>query len=66
MNMLIVDDPAAGGKSLNQARECWMAGVDPAECARTHYEFARAFESVPHDAGQLFPEWREKPVVKAA
>lgn len=30
------------------------------------YEFARAFESFPHDADQLFPGWRDKLGVQAA
>ena len=61
-----IDGPAAGGRSLNQAYECWKEGADPVEYAKTHHEFARAFESFPHDADQLFPGWREKLGVKAA
>ncbi|HET7832611.1 MAG TPA: ribulose-bisphosphate carboxylase [Gallionella sp.] len=55
-----IDSPAAGAKSLRQAYECWKAGADPIEWAKTHKEFARAFESFPKDADKLFPGWREK------
>ncbi len=30
------------------------------EFAKDHHEFARAFESFPHDADKLFPNWRER------
>ncbi|MEJ2610161.1 MAG: ribulose-bisphosphate carboxylase [Candidatus Thiodiazotropha sp.] len=55
-----IDSPAAGAISLRQAYECWKAGADPIEYAKEHKEFARAFESFPHDADTLFPGWREK------
>ena len=55
-----IDSPAAGALSLRQAYECWKAGADPIEWAREHKEFARAFESFPHDADQIFPGWRDK------
>ena len=55
-----IDSPAAGAKSLRQAFECWKAGADPIEFAKDHNEFARAFESFPGDADQLFPGWRDK------
>jgi ribulose-bisphosphate carboxylase large chain len=61
-----IDSPAAGAISLRQAYECWLAGADPIEWAKEHKEFARAFESFPGDADQLFPGWREKLGVKAA
>ncbi len=61
-----IDSPAAGAISLRQAYECWKAGADPVEYAKEHHEFARAFESFPHDADQLFPSWRDKLGVKAA
>jgi ribulose-bisphosphate carboxylase large chain len=54
-----VDGPAAGGRSLRQAHQCWEAGADPVDWAKDHHEFARAFESFPHDADQLFPGWRQ-------
>ena len=60
-----IDSPAAGAISLRQAYECWKAGADPIEYAKEHHEFARAFESFPHDADQLFPSWRDKLGVKA-
>jgi len=55
-----VDGAAAGAISLRQAYECWKAGADPIEWAKEHHEFARAFESFPHDADKLYPGWREK------
>ena len=55
-----LDSPAAGARSLRQAYACWKAGADPIEWAREHREFARAFESFPHDADMLFPGWRGK------
>jgi ribulose-bisphosphate carboxylase large chain len=53
-----VDGPAAGATSLRQAEQCWREGADPLEFARDHREFARAFESFPADADNLFPNWR--------
>ena len=55
-----LDSPAAGATSLRQAYECWKAGADPVEWARTHREFARAFESFPGDADALYPGWRAR------
>ncbi|MBK1648222.1 ribulose-bisphosphate carboxylase [Rhabdochromatium marinum] len=55
-----IDSPAAGALSLRQAYECWKAGADPIEWAKEHQEFARAFESFPHDADALYPGWRDK------
>ncbi|MEJ2453811.1 MAG: ribulose-bisphosphate carboxylase [Candidatus Thiodiazotropha sp.] len=55
-----IDSPAAGAISLRQAYDCWKSGADPIEYAKEHKEFARAFESFPHDADALFPGWREK------
>jgi ribulose-bisphosphate carboxylase large chain len=54
-----VDGAAAGARSLRQAHECWAAGADPIEWAKTHREFARAFESFPKDADAIFPGWRD-------
>ena len=53
-----VDGPAAGATSLRQAEQCWRAGADPIRFAQDHLEFARAFESFPGDADQLYPGWR--------
>ncbi len=53
-----LDGPAAGALSMRQAENCWREGVDPLEYAKTHKELARAFESFPHDADQLYPGWR--------
>jgi len=56
-----IDSPAAGGKSLNQAYDCWKDGADPIEYAKTHGEFARAFDSFPGDADKIYgADWREK------
>jgi len=55
-----IDSPAAGGTSLGQAYECWKTGADPIEYAKTHKEFARAFESFPGDADKIYPGWRDK------
>jgi len=55
-----IDSPAAGATSLRQAYDCWKSGADPIEYAKEHKEFARAFESFPHDADKIFPGWREK------
>ncbi len=55
-----LDGGAAGATSLRQAEQCWKASADPVEFARDHREFARAFESFPHDADALFPGWRDR------
>jgi len=56
-----IDSPAAGAKSLSQAYECWTTGTDPIEYAKTHNEFARAFDSFPADADNIYgDDWREK------
>ncbi|MDN6486434.1 ribulose-bisphosphate carboxylase [Ancrocorticia populi] len=55
-----IDGPAAGALSLRQAHACWEAGADPVEWAKDHHEFARAFESFPGDADELFPGWRAR------
>lgn len=61
-----VDGGAAGATSLRQAEQCWKSGADPIEFAKSHREFARAFESFPNDADKLYPGWRDKLSVKAA
>ena len=55
-----VDGAAAGARSLSQAYQCWAAGADPIEWAKSHHEFARAFTSFQHDADKLFPGWRDE------
>ena len=55
-----IDSPAAGAISLRQAYDCWKAKADPIEWAKSHKEFARAFESFPQDADKLYPGWRDK------
>ncbi len=54
-----VDGPAAGATSLRQAEQCWKSGADPIAFAKEHREFARAFESFPADADNLYPGWRQ-------
>jgi ribulose-bisphosphate carboxylase large chain len=58
-----LDGPAAGARSLRQAYDGWAAGADPVEWARTHREFARAFESFPNDADAIYPGWRDRLLV---
>jgi len=53
-----IDGAAAGAKSLRQAYECWKAKADPLEWAKAYREFARAFDSFPHDAETLYPKHR--------
>jgi ribulose-bisphosphate carboxylase large chain len=53
-----IDGPAAGATSLRQAEICWRERADPITFAQEHLEFARAFESFPGDADQLYPGWR--------
>jgi ribulose-bisphosphate carboxylase large chain len=53
-----VAGPAAGATSLRQAEQCWREGADPIAFAQEHREFARAFESFPADADQIYPGWR--------
>lgn len=55
-----IDSPAAGAISLRQSYECWKAKEDPIEFAKSHKEFARAFESFPSDADKIYPGWRQK------
>ncbi len=55
-----IDGAAAGARSLHQAHACWAAGADPIEWAKENRDFARAFESFPNDADQIFPGWREQ------
>jgi ribulose-bisphosphate carboxylase large chain len=53
-----VDGPAAGARSLRQAYDCWKAGENPLEWAKSHAEFARAFDSFPEDAAALYHQRR--------
>ncbi|MCW9033600.1 MAG: ribulose-bisphosphate carboxylase [Rhodospirillales bacterium] len=53
-----VDGGTAGAKSLRQAHDAWMKGIDLVTYAQDHQELARAFESFPADADRLFPNWR--------
>jgi len=55
-----LDGPAAGARSLRQAEQCWKEGANPVVFARENHEFARAFESFPGDADQLYPNWRQQ------
>jgi ribulose-bisphosphate carboxylase large chain len=51
---------AAGAKSLKQARDAWMAGVDLITYAKDHPELKGAFETFHWDADKIYPGWREK------
>ncbi|MBK5945063.1 ribulose 1,5-bisphosphate carboxylase [Rhodobacter veldkampii DSM 11550] len=53
-----IDGAIAGATSLRQAEMCWREGADPVQFAKTHREFARAFESFPADADKIYPGWR--------
>jgi len=55
-----IDGPAAGALSLKQAYECWKSESNPIDFAKENKEFARAFESFPHDADELFPGWKKE------
>jgi len=54
-----LDGASEGAKSLRQAEQCWQAKADPIEFAKDHSQFARAFQSFPADADELFPGWRD-------
>lgn len=58
-----IDGPAAGAQSLKQAYECWKNGSNPVKFAKENNEFARAFQSFPHDADELYPSWRKELVL---
>ena len=60
------DGGTAGAKSLAQARDAWMKGVDLVEYAKEHPELAGAFESFPWDADKIYPNWRDALGSKAA
>ncbi|SCZ61718.1 ribulose-bisphosphate carboxylase [Thiohalomonas denitrificans] len=60
------DGGTAGAKSLQQARDAWMKGVDLVEYAKEHPELKGAFETFHWDADNLFPGWRESLGVSAA
>jgi ribulose-bisphosphate carboxylase large chain len=60
------DGGAAGAKSLRQAHDAWMAGVDLVDYAKDHAELRGAFESFSWDADKLYPGWRNKLGIKAA
>ena len=53
-----LDGAAAGARSLRQAYECWKARANPVEWAKSHPEFARAFESFPNDAEAIYPDYK--------
>ncbi len=60
------DGGTAGAKSLQQARDAWMNGVDLVEYAKEHPELKGAFETFHWDADKLYPGWRENLGVSAA
>ncbi len=45
---------------MRQAEQCWREGANVVDFARDHHELARAFESFPHDAENLYPGWQQK------
>ncbi|MCX7175391.1 MAG: ribulose-bisphosphate carboxylase [Proteobacteria bacterium] len=53
------DGGVAGAKSLKQARDAWLAGVNLLDYAKEHPELKGAFESFHSDADKLFPGWRQ-------
>jgi len=57
---------AAGAKSLRQAHDAWINGIDLLEYAKSHEELRGAFESFPRDADKLYSGWRDKLGIKAA
>lgn len=50
----------AGAKSLRQASEAWLKGVNLVEYAKDHPELKGAFETFQNDADKIYPGWREK------
>jgi ribulose-bisphosphate carboxylase large chain len=54
------DGGTAGAKSLRQASEAWLKGVNIVEYAKDHVELKGAFESFQDDADKLFPKWRDE------
>jgi len=60
------DGGTAGAKSLRQAHDAWIKGIDLVEYARDHAELRGAFETFTGDADKLYPGWRNKLGVKAA
>ena len=54
------DGGTAGAKSLRQASQAWLKGVNLIEYAKDHPELKGAFETFHWDADKLFPGWREK------
>ncbi len=60
------DGGTAGAKSLKQARDAWLAGVDLVDYAKDHPELKGAFETFQADADKLYPNWREKLGVTAS
>ncbi|MFA6442968.1 MAG: ribulose-bisphosphate carboxylase [Sterolibacterium sp.] len=53
------DGGVAGAKSLKQARDAWLAGVNLIDYAKEHPELKGAFESFQADADKLYPGWRQ-------
>lgn len=54
------DGAAAGARSLRQACDAWMAGIDLVSYAIDHPELAGAFHSFADDADRLYPGWRDR------
>ena len=54
------DGGVAGAKSLRQAHDAWIAGINLVDYAKDHPELRGAFETFTADADALYPGWREK------
>jgi len=53
------DGGTAGAKSLRQAADAWLKGVNLVEYAKDHPELKGAFETFHWDADKIFPGWRD-------
>jgi ribulose-bisphosphate carboxylase large chain len=49
-----------GAKSLRQAHDAWVRGINLIDYAMENPALKGAFESFPADADKLYPGWREK------
>ncbi len=54
------DGATAGAKSLRQAAQAWLNGVNLVEAAKQHPELKGAFETFQADADKIFPNWRDE------
>jgi ribulose-bisphosphate carboxylase large chain len=54
------DGGTAGAKSLRQAADAWLKGINLVEYAKDHPELKGAFETFDKDSDKLFPGWRDQ------